>query len=95
MSLSFARRLLLFVFTGFCAAFFSSHAPGYALEKPSWASGTIVTMQMELGPLKQPLQDGSPSWNAAAAPAIDAWNAQMGSIQSRDGDGLDQPGFVG
>ncbi len=82
MNLSFARRLLPFVLLGLCAAVFTPEASGYALEKPSWSSGTVVTMQMELGPLNQTLQDGSPSWNVAVAPAIDAWNAQMGASNS-------------
>ena len=61
-------------------------------------------MQMELGTLNQTLQDGSPSWNAAAAPAIDAWNAQMGSIQLAtvmdstkpvsSGDGINSTSFA-
>lgn len=38
-------------------------------------------MQMELGPLNQTLQDGSQSWNDAAAPAIDLWNAQMQNVK--------------
>ena len=79
MNPSLARRLPSFVLAGFCAVFFSPDASGYALENRSWPSGSVITMQMELGPLKQPLQDGSPSWNAAAAPAIDAWNAEMGT----------------
>ena len=81
MNPSFARRLLLLVFPGFCAVLFSPNAAGYALENKSWPSGTIVTMQMELGSPGQMLQDGSTTWNLAAAPSIDAWNAQMGNIQ--------------
>src|SRR5438552_4435383 len=81
MNPSLARRLLPFVLPGFCAAFCSDQASGYALEKPHWPGGAVVTMEMELGPLKQTLQDGSPSWNTAVAPALDDWNAEMGSVQ--------------
>jgi Matrixin len=104
MNPSPARYLLSFLLPGFCALFLSPSASGYALEKPSWPSGTVIAMQMELGPLKQSLQDGSPSWNAAAAPAIDVWNAEMGSIQIAtvmdstkpvaSGDGINSASFA-
>ncbi len=38
-------------------------------------------MQMELGAPSQTLQDGSKTWNEAASPAIDAWNAEMHDVQ--------------
>jgi hypothetical protein len=59
---------------------------------------------MELGPLSQTLQDGSQSWNEAAAPAIDAWNAQMQNVQLAkvmdstlpisSGDGINSASFA-
>ena len=104
MNLPVAWRLMPFILPGFCAFYFSPDASGYALEHHSWPSGTVVTMEMELGSLNQTLQDGSPSWNAAAAPAIDAWNAQMGSIQFAtvmdsskpisSGDGINSTSFA-
>ena len=81
MIASLARRFLPFAVLGLCATLFSPAAYGYDLENGSWPSGSVITMQMELGPLSQTLQDGSQSWNEAAAPAIDAWNAQMESVQ--------------
>jgi hypothetical protein len=65
----------------FWTAVLCQNGAGYVLENRSWPNGTVVTMEMELGALNQTLQDGSSSWNAAAAPAIDAWNAEMGRIQ--------------
>jgi hypothetical protein len=56
------------------------NASGYALQNRAWPAG-IITLQMELGPLNKTLQDGSPSWNAAAAPAATAWNQQLGTVQ--------------
>lgn len=104
MNPSLAWRLLSFVISGLCAVFYSPDASGYALENHSWPSGTVVTMEMELGALNQSLQDGSSSWNAAAAPATDAWNAQMGSIQFAtvmdstkpvsSGDGINSTSFA-
>ena len=38
-------------------------------------------MEMELGTPTQVLQDGSQTWNEAAVPALDDWNAQMGDVQ--------------
>ena len=47
------------------------------LNPPSvWPSGDIV-MHLQLGPLDRALGDGSPSWNAAAKVALDAWNPHM------------------
>ena len=96
-------RFLALALSGVCGAFSPPNASGYALENHSWPSGTVVTMQMELGALNQTLQDGSPSWNAAAAPAIDAWNA-MGTIQLAtvmdstkpvsSGDGINSTSFA-
>ena len=89
---------------GLCAVFFSPDVSGYVLENHAWPNGSVVTMEMELGALKQTLQDGSSSWNAAAAPAIDAWNAQMGTIQLckvmdstkpvSSGDGINSTSFA-
>src|SRR5476651_2608999 len=81
MILSLSRRVVSILVLGLGASFFSPQALGYALEGVSWPSGAVITMQMELGPLNQTLQDGSPSWNEAVAPAIDAWNAQMQRVQ--------------
>jgi hypothetical protein len=81
MTLPRAHRLLPAIALGFFAPLLSRPAHGYALENKSWPSGTIVTVQMELGSLNQTLQDGSQSWNLAAEPAIDAWDAEMHSVQ--------------
>src|SRR4029434_3159947 len=51
------------------------------LENKSWPDGTVITVQMELGAPSQTLQDGSQTWNEAASPAIDAWNAEMQDVQ--------------
>lgn len=104
MNLSLARRLLPLVVLGFGAVFLSPQARGYALENRSWPSGTVVTIEMELGAPSQTLQDGSTTWNLAAAPAIDAWNAQMGGVQLAkvmdstkpvsSGDGINSASFA-
>ncbi len=56
-------------------------AHGYALENASWPDGSVITLQMQLGTPSQSLQDGSQTWNIAAAPASDAWNAKMKQVQ--------------
>src|SRR5580765_1330566 len=99
-----AWRPLLFITAGSCVALFPRLASGYVLENHSWPSGSVVTMEMELGTLEQSLQDGSSSWNVAAAPAIDAWNAQMGGLQLAtvmnstkpisSGDGINSTSFA-
>jgi hypothetical protein len=86
-----------------CLIAFSSSAQGYALENKSWPSGTVIEMQMELGSPPQTLQDGSQTWNEAAAPAIDAWNAEMKNVQLEavmnsslpisSGDGINSASF--
>ena len=101
---SLARRFLPFLVTGVYASLFSPHAYGYALEHVSRPAGSIITIQMELGPLSQTLQDGSQSWNEAAAPAIDVWNAQMQNVQLAkvmdstlpisSGDGINSASFA-
>ncbi|HEX4667012.1 MAG TPA: matrixin family metalloprotease [Chthoniobacterales bacterium] len=81
MTVRYPHRLLSAPLLALCLIAFSSSAPGYALENKTWLSGTVVEMQMELGSPAQTLQDGSQTWNEAAAPAIDAWNAEMGNVQ--------------
>jgi hypothetical protein len=81
MARSCLSRLL---FAAFCTLGLLAVLPranGYVLENKSWPKGTVITMQMELGALKQTLQDGSSSWNEAVAPAIDDWNAEMKNVQ--------------
>lgn len=53
-------------------------APAFVqLNPPSvWPDGDIV-MHLQLGPLNRTLSDGSPSWNAAAKTALEAWNPHM------------------
>jgi hypothetical protein len=53
-------------------------APAFVqLNPPSvWPDGDIV-MHLQLGPLSRALGDGSPSWNAAAKTALEAWNPHM------------------
>jgi hypothetical protein len=56
----------------------SKTAPAFVqLNPPSvWPDGDIV-MHLQLGPLNRALGDGSPSWNAAAKSALEAWNPHM------------------
>ena len=76
-----ARRFLILLFACLGAVILSSETRGYVLENKSWPDGTVITMQMELGAPSQTLQDGSKTWNEAASPAIDAWNAEMHDVQ--------------
>jgi hypothetical protein len=71
LTLSFAAGLLVS----------APRADAYALEGPFWPNGTLITLQMELGTPNQSLQDGSQTWNIAAGPAADAWNAVMKQVQ--------------
>lgn len=62
-----------------CAAISSANA--YVLNGKIWANGSNVVMQMGLGDAGRTLSDGNTNWNAAAAPALDAWNAQIARMQ--------------
>ena len=81
MTLPLARRFLILFLACLGAVILSSETRGYVLENKSWPDGTVITMQMELGAPSQTLQDGSKTWNEAASPAIDAWNAEMHDVQ--------------
>src|SRR6476469_9246411 len=81
MTLPLARRFLTLPLACFAAVILSSETRGYVLENKSWPNGTVITMQMELEAPLQALQDGSKTWNEAASPAIDAWNAEMQDVQ--------------
>ena len=62
----------------------SRRASGYALEGQHWPAGTVVTFQMGLGSAGRPLIDGNTSWDAAAAPALSAWNNAMARLRYND-----------
>ena len=104
MTVCFVQRLFVLFLAAICVTFFTPATFGYALENKSWPSGTVVTIQMELGAPSQTLQDGSTTWNLAAAPAIDAWNWQMGAVQLAkvmdstkpvsSGDGINSASFA-
>ncbi len=76
-----SRRRFAGLFLTLAAALIVSTAFGYDLENKSWPDGSVVNMQMELGTPAQPLQDGSVTWNEAAAPALYDWNAVMRDLQ--------------
>ena len=78
---SLRRHALILLASGLLTTFYSSSAYSYVLEHETWPNGSVITMQMELGASAQSLQDGSASWNAAAAPAIDAWNQELQRVQ--------------
>ena len=80
---SLARRSLFLLAYGIFTALLSPVARSYVLENRSWPNGSTITMQMEFGPLLKTLQDGSRSWNDAAAPALDDWNQAMERVQFR------------
>lgn len=56
-------------------------ANAYVTNGKSWPANATLTLQFSLGLAPAPLLDGNTSWNAAAAPAIDAWNAKMARLQ--------------
>src|SRR5438105_14568728 len=62
-------------------ALVARRANGYALEGNSWPPGTIVTFQLGLGSAGRTLIDGSTSWDAAAAPALAAWDNVVARLQ--------------
>jgi len=59
----------------------SATARGYVLEGQSWPAGTVVVLQLSLGNPGFTLQDGNTSWNDAAAPVADMWNARLQRVQ--------------
>ncbi len=73
------RRLALGTILSIAGAF-PGHADAYVLNGKTWASGSIV-MQLALGDAGRTLTDGNTNWNTAVAPALNAWNAQIGRVQ--------------
>ena len=55
----------------------------YTLNGYKWPAGSEVVMQLGLGSTPRVLMDGSTSWNAAAAPALEMWNRNIGQMQFR------------
>jgi Putative Ig domain/Matrixin len=57
-----------------------TRAQNYNLLGPAWPAGSNVVMNLGLGPTTVALQDGSASWNASAADALDIWNGYVDFI---------------
>jgi hypothetical protein len=57
-----------------------TRAQNYNLLGPAWSAGSNVVMKLGLGPTTVALQDGSGSWNASAADALDIWNGYVDFI---------------
>lgn len=55
----------------------------YSLNGYKWPAGSEVVMQLGLGSTPRVLIDGSTSWNAAAAPALEMWNRNIRQMQFR------------
>jgi hypothetical protein len=82
---SIARRCTKWCST-FAALFLSTigfvpTSQAYSLSGKSWPSGSNVVLQLSLPNSALPLLDGNTSRNAAVAPALDMWNAQIGRMQ--------------
>jgi hypothetical protein len=71
--LTAASAGLFLLASSFCA----SNARAYIAEGASWPAGSTVVFQMALGNAGRTLSDGNTSWDSAANPAPDNWNAQM------------------
>ena len=89
------RRVAALAFV--CAALLavSSRAPGFALIGDNWPAGTDIVMHLSLSRAPASFPDGSTSWNASAADALQIWNQHLntvrfvaaGSVASGNGDG--------
>src|SRR2546423_10005612 len=58
-------------------------APGFsfALTGYRWPDGTQIAMHLQLTHFSGALQDGSASWNASAADALNIWNQYVDTVQ--------------
>ena len=57
-----------------------TRAQNYNLLGATWPAGSNLVMKLGLGPTTVALQDGSSSWNASAADALDIWNGYVDFI---------------
>jgi Matrixin len=53
----------------------------YSLLDSSWLLGTYVGMHLDLGPTTVRLQDGSATWAASAADAVQVWDTQLTALR--------------
>src|SRR3982074_967612 len=66
----------LFLLLGGAAPAFS-----FALNGYRWPDGTQIAMHLQLTHFSGALQDGSASWNASAADALNIWNQYVDTVQ--------------
>jgi hypothetical protein len=101
--LSSARRLyykLPAMKSGLCAlavalSSFAATTRGYVLEGPSWPTGTVVVVQLNLGSAGRTLQDGNTSWDSAVAPVAAMWNERILRVQVANAAGTGLPASSG
>jgi hypothetical protein len=73
----FRNGLAVTIFVGFALLSNPQDAGAYVSEAHTWPSNSTILLQLGLGTPNHALQDGSPTWNAAASPALTMWNQQM------------------
>lgn len=56
-------------------------APAFVLSGPTWPSGSEIVLHLQLTALERNHFDGSPSWNASAEDAMNAWNEHLGTVR--------------
>ena len=76
-----ALRALRFAAGCLLSIALTATANAYSLTGKKWPAGAEVVLQMGLGNSLLPLSDGNTSWNAAAAPALEMWNAKMQTLR--------------
>ena len=51
---------------------------GFSFMGYRWETGSVLDMELQLGPSETVLDDGSADWNACAVQSLAEWNAQLG-----------------
>ena len=73
----FRNGLTVTIFAGLALLSIPQDAGAYVLEAHIWPSNSTILLQLGLGTPNHALLDGSPTWNAAASPALTMWNQQV------------------
>ena len=101
--LKISRSLPLLLVQAVCLFFAANPVLGYVREETWWPAASNVVMELGFGSAPVSLQDGSASWNAAAADAAAIWGGYLdfitfstlsnATVAEQSGDGVNSAFF--
>ena len=50
-------------------------------DENHWPAGSVIAMQLQMGPSPAPLVDGNADWDAVTEAALNSWNVPVADVK--------------